>query len=270
VIRVTEISEAHERLEENACFGERPRLTIVVPCFNEARRLSGDTFLAFADAHPWLRFVFVDDGSTDATQSILQKLARRAPHCVSVLPLLSNHGKAEAVRQGCLHALQSKPLYFGYWDADLATPLEEIPRFIQILDHHPSILLVIGSRVRLLGRSIRRSWVRHYLGRVFATCASGVLGLPIYDTQCGAKVFRFTPTTASVFQNAFISRWLVDLEIIRRLRGTSVGAGCHFGDALYELPLDTWNEVAGSKLSLLQAIGAAYDLCRIALTPSAP
>ena len=80
-------------------------LTVVVPCYNEAERLDGGPLLAFLDARPEARLVFVNDGSTDATGDRLAALAAERPDRIHVLSLNPNGGKAEAVRQGMLWAI---------------------------------------------------------------------------------------------------------------------------------------------------------------------
>src|SRR5439155_4840561 len=104
--------------------------------------------------------------------------------------------------------------YVGYWDADLATPLQAIPEFLEVFAERPGLELVCGARVRLLGRDIRRTRRRHYLGRAFATVASWLLQLSVYDTQCGAKLFRASPRITAVFNQPFHTRWLFDVEIL--------------------------------------------------------
>ena len=101
--------------------------TIVVPCYNEASRLPSETYLEFLDCRVDVRFLFVDDGSTDDTQGVLQHLRERSSGRCDVLQLPENQGKAEAVRQGVLRALDTDASLVGFWDADLATPLREIP-----------------------------------------------------------------------------------------------------------------------------------------------
>jgi hypothetical protein len=157
-----------------------------------------------------------------------------------------------------LLAMRRKPTFVGYWDADLATPLETIPRLRSVLEERPELLLVMGSRVRLLGREIRRRWRRHLLGRAFAAAASCVLGLPVYDTQCGAKLFRVTAETAELFRRPFETRWIFDVEILARLAKTP-----RIAQAMYEYPLDHWREVNGSRLKTADFAAAAIDLAMI-------
>src|ERR1700757_2086540 len=128
-----------------------PRVTLVVPCYNEEKRLDTAAFRDFRLPDQQLEFLFVNDGSTDNTLQVIEKLPGR------VLNLERNSGKAEAVRRGFLEALNSNPDLIGFWDADLATPLNELPGFLTVLTSRPEIEMVFGARVRLLGREISRN-----------------------------------------------------------------------------------------------------------------
>jgi len=240
-----------------------PHIVIVIPCYNEATRLQPAAFLTGAKAMPTVRFLFVNDGSTDRTAEMLDALHEEAPQHVAVCHLAANVGKAEAVRHGLLCALATRPTYVGYWDADLATPLATLVDFCALLDVRPELEMVFGARVRLLGRVIERRAVRHYLGRVFATAASLILSLPIYDTQCGAKLFRASPALHALVHEPFATRWLGDIEIVARLiharRGTALPQA---EDIIYELPLPEWRDVAGSKV---KAWDFAKGLCGLAM-----
>jgi dolichyl-phosphate beta-glucosyltransferase len=241
------------------------RHLIVVPCFNEEQRLHAEAFLTFAAEHPDIGLLMVDDGSTDGTRALLEGLRERSGGAIDVLILEENGGKAAAVRRGVLHAARSSPETFGFWDADLSTPLEEIQPFLQLLDERPELQLVMGSRVKLLGRAIERKAMRHYLGRVFATCASLVLSLPVYDTQCGAKVFRNTAGTRWAFRAPFLSRWLFDVELLARLGLLGKRRPKYdTNHCVYEKPLSKWLDVAGSKIRLRDWIKAIGELARIA------
>jgi dolichyl-phosphate beta-glucosyltransferase len=237
-----------------------PTTVVVIPCFDEADRLDVDGFLAFVHGWPQGRLLFVDDGSHDGTRAVLEMMVAREPRGCALLPLAHNQGKAEAVRQGMLSAFALEPDSVGYWDADLATPLDTILAFERILAERPTCDLVMGARVRLLGRSITRHPARHYLGRVFATAASLLLALPVYDTQCGAKLFRAGPATRALFHAPFRSRWLFDVELLLRLATDARRTGVDPETKICELPLETWRDVGGSKLRTMDITRALIDL----------
>jgi dolichyl-phosphate beta-glucosyltransferase len=238
-----------------------PRPVLVVPCFDEAARLDGAAFLSLV-AGGRLELSFVDDGSTDGTFALLSELASAAPGLVSVLRLAENQGKAEAVRRGLLEALGRGAPIVGYADADLSTPTSELSRLLQEVSTG-SASVVLGSRVGLLGSRIDRSLPRHYLGRVFATAASSVLGIPVYDTQCGAKFFRATTALRAALAQPFASRWAFDVELLGRLLiGTPRAAPLEEEDFV-EVPLREWRDVTGSKLGALGMARAGVDLMRI-------
>jgi len=237
---------------------------IVIPCFNEEKRLAVLQFRKYASSHPNHQFLFVNDGSNDRTALILDDLKASDPEAFDVLHLPQNQGKAEAVRQGMLQAMQANVEYAGFWDADLATPLEMIPNFAAQLDQTPQLAMVIGARVKLLGRQIERQQLRHYLGRIFATAASAVLKLPIYDTQCGAKLFRVTPECKTLFSTRFLTNWIFDVELLARARQLETFYNSPaLEETVYELPLTKWMDVAGSKVKPHDFLKAFFELCSI-------
>jgi len=238
-----------------------PGVLIVVPCYNEAQRLPVERFREFMEGSS-VGFVFVDDGSRDQTLNVLEQLRHSHEDRVHVLQLKINQGKAEAVRRGINFALERAPSYTGYWDADLATPLDAIPRFIAVLEEHPNLDMVFGARVKLLGRNVRRRLARHYLGRVFATVVSVMLRLPIYDTQCGAKALRVRPEIRALFNKPFLSRWVFDVELLARYIN-GVGSADVAADRIYEYPLEEWQDVAASKVKGTDFVKAFRDVIRI-------
>ena len=236
---------------------------IVIPCYNEASRLDIAAFREFLGGKPPIQLVLVNDGSTDATLPVLQRIAMEFPDHVHVIDQQPNRGKAEAVRVGLLAACDRAPLV-GFWDADLATPFIVMFQFISVMASRPDVEWVLGSRVKLLGRRIDRSELRHYLGRVFATGASMTLGLGVYDTQCGAKIFRATPRFRSLIEQPFLTRWIFDVELIARLTAAHRRKEAPApAEIIFEAPLDVWHDVAGSKVKPTDFIRSGLELVRI-------
>lgn len=233
-------------------------IAIVIPCYNEASRLDLEMVSRlFQD--PRVRVILVDDGSTDETRSLIDAYTAAQP-AAEALVLERNGGKAEAVRRGMLRAIDGGAEILGYLDADMATPPQEMLRLLRNLEDQDK-LVVLGARVRLLGHAILRTGFRHYLGRLFATVASLALGLPVYDTQCGAKIFRNVPALRRSIEQPFGSRWAFDVELLARLTEDPVERLTE--KDFLEVPLWTWTDRAGSKLTFSAMVKAALDLVGI-------
>jgi glycosyltransferase involved in cell wall biosynthesis len=242
-----------------------PSTVIAIPCFNEEHRLRVDEVRALC-AFPKVTAVLVDDGSTDATRVRLEEIAADLEGRACVLSLGKNLGKAEAVRQGLLHGLSVGAQVVGYLDADFSTPAEEMGRLLTELELEGR-QVVMGARVARAGARVIRSASRHYLGRVFATAASIVLGQPFYDTQCGAKAMRATPALREALSRPFVSRWAFDVELLGRLLTATEPLA---PEAFAEIPLRYWKHVGSSRLRVGAMIGAAWDLLRIRHTLGKP
>ena len=236
-------------------------ISIVVPCYNEEQRLNPFAFRRFLVDSPRCRLVFVNDGSRDGTLEVLQRLQNACePGLVEVVDLPQNGGKAEAVRQGMLYSLRSGSELIGFWDADLATPLDAVDDFVRVLDRYPPVEIVVGSRLQLLGHAVDRNAKRGFLGRCFAWAASFTLGIRLQDTQCGAKMFRQSSILAAVLHRPFLSKWIFDVELLARWRQLREYGASDLGECLYERPLDAWTEVKGSRLKATDFLKAPLEL----------
>ena len=221
-------------------------VALVIPCFNEERRLDREELLRLA-RYDGMSLLLVDDGSRDNTRVVLDELAAREPASIGVLALAKNSGKSEAVRAGLRAAVATGAHWVGFADADLATPVEELVRLAEIASKGDADV-VMGSRVAMAGTRIERKPARHYLGRVFSTAAALTLQARFYDTQCGAKFFRNTELLRAALEARFNSRWIFDVELLGRLLG---GVGALDGlpiEAFKEVPLLRWTDVPGSRL----------------------
>ncbi len=228
----------------------------MIPCYNEANRLDLASVVRFLDAEPSVYFAFVDDGSRDQTAEILDAFVKTNPRC-QLIRMPHNVGKSEAVRRGMLAVLeQGAEGYIGFLDADFSTPLSELGHFSNVFEVFQDVWLVMGSRVKLLGRKVERKRLRHYLGRLFATFASMSLNLSVYDTQCGAKFFVVWPGLKDLLAEPFMSRWIFDVELIARFLIAVPNAEAR----IYELPLNHWEDIGGSKLKITDFFRAFFEL----------
>ena len=238
-----------------------PNVRLVIPCFNEANRLPAKEFVTFVRANPWMGLCFVNDGSTDDTIGVLKQIEAAASDRVDVIDYPANQGKAEAVRQGVLHALAHHTTDFvGYFDADLATPLDQVAHLLSRSGDPPAHALIFGSRVRGEAADIDRKLIRLLLGRVFSATAAFALNLDFHDTQCGAKLFS-RELAKAVFDEPFISPWLFDLELFARTRVLFGDEG--FANQVLEVPVQKWEEKGTSRIRRSDLLQVPRDLFRI-------
>lgn len=242
-------------------------MIVVLPCYNEEKRLDPAS-VARLIADERIDVILVDDGSSDGTRALLERLAAGAPDRITAIVMPQNSGKAEAVRTAMHVALaridrgDAKDDVVGYLDADFATPPQELSRILDALVASDA-KVAFGSRIARLGARVRRDQTRHYLGRIFATTASLVLDMDIYDTQCGAKLFRDTPALRAAIAQPFRSRWVFDVELLGRLTTGTESAPALAASDFLELPLEIWEDVRGSKLGVTGAIRGGMDLLRL-------
>lgn len=185
-------------------------ISIVVPAFNEARRLPQtlDRIVAFAASRPEIREItVVDDGSTDATRGVVEDFAARLP-IVRPISYGANRGKGFAIRTGVLASTSDFVLIT---DADLSTPIEEIDTLAAAIGDNG---IAIGSRAIDPSRvRLRQTWHRQLMGKTFNMIMRGLTGLRFRDTQCGFKLFR-GDDARSIFAEARVDRFAYDVEAL--------------------------------------------------------
>src|SRR5260370_15273217 len=191
-----------------------PELSIVVPAFNESKRLGASLRAIgsyFDERREDNELIVVDDGSDDNTAAVAeQSLADFATVTLRVIRYEPNRGKGHAVRVG-LMAAQANIVLFS--DADLSTPITEAPKLVDpILNGECD--LTFGSRAidrSLIG--VHQAWRREKGGRVFNLIVRLATGLPFWDTQCGFKAFRMN-VCRPLIEAAQIDRFGFDVELI--------------------------------------------------------
>ncbi len=242
-------------------FGGMQKICVIIPCYNEEIRFPKKEFLDFLSSDTNIHFCLVNDGSKDQTIKLLNELQQHAPERIKVIDLPKNGGKAEAVRQGILQANAWKSFTaLAYFDADFSAPLSQLFLLLEAFKKNSNSFFVFGSRVKRMGAIIHRSPKRHYLGRIFSTFASMMLKLPVYDTQCGAKLISSSEVN-DIFAAPFISRWLFDIEIMARFIKKYGKDKCLQG--FVEVPLEHWEEVGDSRIKSSHLVKIPLELLRI-------
>lgn len=233
---------------------------IIVPCYNEYARLSVDGFIDHLKLYPQHAVCFVNDGSTDSTIDLLNQIKQECNNAY-VLDEKENGGKAVVVYKGILFSLKNiQAEFYGYMDADLATPLSFIALMEKEMSSNSNLTLVFGSRQLAEKKSIERKAFRHYSGRVVSRMITWALGVKYGDTQCGAKLLRREGVKIG-FSSPFKATWVFDVELIKRLIN-------HFGKSevlnrIKEIPVNQWKDVGNSKVSSSYIFKMIGEIVRI-------
>ncbi len=233
---------------------------IIIPCYNEEKRLNVQAFIDFIKTHDNYHLCFVNDGSKDNTLEVLDQIKEARTIKVSIIDMKRNKGKAAAVRAGARYLFNRQDVdYIGFIDADLSTDFEDFKRLVSTIHQNDELSLVYGSR-GLGGENIKKDPLRKLFSRIIKSLVYLILGLPIEDTQCGAKVFR-RKITPVLFNESFLSKWLFDVEIFIRLKR-------HFGskqimNRMREQALAKWVHVEDSKLGLKDSLEIPLALMQI-------
>ena len=238
-------------------------LVIVIPCYNEENRFRDlkPEYVAFLNSQNDVLLCMVDDGSKDDTALVLQTFQKEFPDQVEVVIQPKNGGKAEAVRSGVLHCSEKfKPAHIAFLDADLATSFEECLRIHSYVLEKNNITFAFASRILKIGSEIKRKKFRFVVGRVVATLISSILGIKVYDTQCGCKVFE-TELARSLFKENFISKWLFDVELFFRM--IQLYGRKSATERMIEVPLKLWVDKGDSKVQMTYFFKLWIDLMKI-------
>jgi dolichyl-phosphate beta-glucosyltransferase len=218
-----------------------PTLAIIIPCYNEEKRLDGVLLAQLIKDIDEAHIHLVNDGSSDGTLDLLYSLRQKHPDRVSVISFEKNEGKAKAIAKGIREVLsQNAPDYIGYMDADFSTPIKEFHRLFDTIVREQAGF-IFGSRIKKLNSGLDRTVFRHIVGRGISTFIDSRFKLGIYDTQCGAKIFS-SQVVNLAFDSPFYANWLFDAEIFIRLKKNNI---LHTG---IEMPIAGWKDVGGSKL----------------------
>jgi dolichyl-phosphate beta-glucosyltransferase len=218
-----------------------PSFSVAIPCYNEAARI-GDTVRSTIDylsaESPEAELIVINDGSTDATPAIVREALAGAKIKTRLIENFPNRGKGAAVRSGLLAATKPIGLFF---DADLSTPLSEIPKLIEPIARG-EVDIAFGSRAldrQLIG--VHQPWRREQAGRVFNLIVRLATGMPFWDTQCGFKAFRLD-VCRPILEKAQTVGFAFDVELLF--------LAYRAGLRLREIPV-RWNHAEGSKVRVI-------------------
>ncbi len=238
---------------------------MVVPCFNEYDRWQHDYWNELLTI-PDVQWIFVDDGSTDATGELLDNLAKH-PNCVTVAHD-HNKGKAEAVRTGLLHGLTDEinpGQVTGFVDADGSFSVFDIQRLIELSNSNAlkgRFDALWSARVPLSGREISRSSTRSFAGRLIRWVLRFAYSDLPFDTQVGFKLFYPSAELLECLQEPFVTHWFFDVELLIRWR-KQTGSLMR----VWEEPLTSCLDIPRSRIAGREYLRIIRELLAVLRTP---
>ena len=218
---------------------------LVIPFYNESSRIKLNLFEILLNLSPSnLEIVLVDDGSSDNTKNILETISKLVSQSdISVRTNNLNLGKAETLRLIFKEYSEKGYDILAFTDGDLATPPQEIIRFLELASRKQTSVLM-GVRKENKNNRINVNQIRRLQGMVFTKLTRKILGFKLTDSQCGMKAFENSEICRIALIEPFLNPWLFELEIFLRM-------GLHLNEEnLGEEILQEWNHVRGSKIKL--------------------
>jgi len=192
------------------------RLSVIIPCYNEEKRIeeSVDKIIKYIKSEKLdAELIFVNDGSTDNTQQILNKLniklteKQRIRNCI--ISIENNTGKGYALRKGIRKA---KGDIILLCDADLSTPITELGKLMGYINNYD---LVVGSRKNNDSKIMKpQSFLRTFLGKTYSFMSRIILNVPLNDFTCGFKLIK-NNVAKKIVKKMSINRWAYDSELLK-------------------------------------------------------
>lgn len=218
-------------------------ICLIVPLYNESKRFNSDYFDSLNIKN--LDLIFVNDGSNDDTLIMINNLSFKK-HIISYS---ENKGKGEAIRLGIKYAISKKYDLIGYLDSDGSFSSSSVVKLIdqakREFESNKDLGMIIGSRINLSGREIIRTKSRKILSIAVKIILSLIIINKPYDTQSGFKIIKNTKLLKDTVEKKFETSWFFDVELIEAIRGKY---------KIYEIPVDNWVDIKGSKLNYKQSI----------------
>lgn len=228
-----------------------PRLSIVIPAYNEERRLPRtlDRLHAYLQRQPYTwEIIVVSNASQDRTDEVVRERQGSIPNLQ--LLSLTGKGKGMAVRAGVLRSWGEVAFIC---DADLSMPPETLARFLEAIE---LVDVVVGSREATGARRFDEPWQRHFMGRAFNYVVKVVGVKGIKDTQCGFKAFR-RDVARVLFGQQYVTGWGFDVEVLFLAR--------KFGYAIAELPIDWYFDADSRVRPGVDTLNMVTEVCMIRL-----